>query len=289
MIAHELTHVVQQGGLGTIGDQASLRRLLPPIPPRAGGNAPLLRRQPADEPDEPLDAALARQDTMDRIAEDARKLGEQLDAAGVDIAESDEQAAPFFVREAPEVQRIQRQIAAGRVEAPAQLAKLQRSLTLAEKAYLTEADDLDELRAKIALVETLNSFTPALLSDTAEYEALLRQQKTGESDLADNIAFIEGIRRQIEITRRFLPERAAYLAQKSRLAGDASDIRCAEGWRQDGHASEPRSAGLVAHDYRGEPNTKPVPDRAAGARRPTHGPTQSAECHDPSKPERLGG
>ena len=217
LLAHELTHVVQQRGLGAIGDQASLRRLLPPVPPCAGGNALVLRRQPADEPDEPLDAALARQDTMDRIAEDARKLGEQLDAAGVDIAESDAQAAPFFVREAPEVQRIQQQIAAGRAEAPARLAKLQSSLTLAAKAYLTEADDLDELRKKIAFVEALNSFTPALLRDTTEYEALLRQQKTGESDLADNIAFIEGIRRQIEITRRFLPERAAYLAQRSRL------------------------------------------------------------------------
>ena len=217
LLAHELTHVAQQRELGAIGDRASLRHRLPPVPPCAGGNALVLRRRPADEPDEPLDAALARQDTMDRIAEDARKLGEQLDAAGVDIAESDAQAAPFFVREAPEVQRIQQQIAAGRAEAPARLAKLQSSLTLAAKAYLTEADDLDELRKKIALVEALNSFTPALLRDTTEYEALLRQQKTGESDLADNIAFIEGIRRQIEITRRFLPERAAYLAQRSRL------------------------------------------------------------------------
>ena len=214
LIAHELTHVVQQGGLGRIGDQRILHQLFLPTPSHADGHAQL-RRQPAGQV--ALDVALARQDAIDRISEFVRKVSEQLDAARVDTAVSDEQAAPFFVREDPEVQHVRQQIIAGRTKAPAELAKLQRSLTLADKAYLAQADDLDALPAKIALVETLNSFTPALLRDTTEYEALLRRQKTGESDLADTIAFIEGIRRQIEITRRFLPERARDLAERSRL------------------------------------------------------------------------
>ena len=216
LIAHELAHVVQQEANPANAFPSSLR-LADSALSHAGDNAQVLRRQPADQPDEPLDVALARQDAMDRIAENTRKLDEQLDAAKVDIAEREEQVAPFFVREDPEVQRTARQIASGRTEVPARLARLQRSLTLAAKAYLAEADDLDQLRTKIALVEMLNSFTPALLRDTTEYEALLRQQKTGESDLADSIAFIEGVRRQIEITRKFLPERAAHLAQRSRF------------------------------------------------------------------------
>jgi hypothetical protein len=201
LMAHELAHVVQQGqGV--------------PLPP---GTKPVLWRQPANEPDEPLEAALARQDILDRIAEDARKLNEQLDAAKVDIAERDVQVAPFFVREDPEVQRIQRQIASGRSQVPAGLARLQRSLTLVAKTYLTEADDLDQLRTKITFVDSMNSFIPALLRDTAEYEELLKRQKAGESDLADTLAFLQGVRRQLEITKHFLPERAEHLEQRSQF------------------------------------------------------------------------
>jgi hypothetical protein len=210
LLAHELAHVVQQ-------------------------DAAVLRRQPADEP---LDAALVREDLLDRIAEDNRKLGEQLDAAQVGIAERDVQVAPFFVREDPEIQRIQRQITSGRTEVPARLARLQRSLTLAAKAALAESDELDDLRAKIAFVGWLNSFTPALLRDTAEYEALLKQQQTGERDYAETVAFFEGVRHQIESTRRLLPERATYLTQRSQfLETQATSAAQKAGVKTDTRAS----------------------------------------------------
>ena len=244
--AVSLMHFLQR----TIGNQATLRLLrrkqqdrviepaqCPPHPFNMRGRIPhkllhrlqlpsgrpepnVLRRQPANQPDEPLDVALARRDLLDRIAEDNRKLREQLDAAEVGIAERDVQVAPFFVQEDPEIQRTQRQIASGRAQVPARLAKLQQSLTLAAKAALRESDNLDQLRAKITLVQWLNSFTPALLRDTAEYEALLKQQKAGERDYADAVTFFEGVRRQIEITKAFLPERAAHLAERSRFLQD---------------------------------------------------------------------
>jgi len=157
--AVSLMHFLQR----TIGNQATLRLLrrqqqdrviepaqCPPQPFNMRGRIPhkllhrlrlssgrpqpnVLRRQPANQPDEPLDVALARQDLLDRIAEDNRKLREQLDAAQVGIAERDVQVAPFFVQEDPEIQRTQRQIASGRAQVPARLAKLQQSLTLAAK------------------------------------------------------------------------------------------------------------------------------------------------------------
>jgi hypothetical protein len=210
LLAHELAHVVQQ-------------------------DAAVLRRQPADKPDEPLDAVLAREEMIDRIAEDNRKLGEQLDAAQVGIAERAVQVAPFFVREDPEIQRIQRQITSGRTEVP---ARLQRSLTLAAKAALAESDELDDLRAKIAFVGWLNNFTPALLRDTAEYEALLKQQQTGEREYAETVAFFEGVRRQIEITRRLLTERATYLTQRSQfLETQATSAAQKAGVKTDTRAS----------------------------------------------------
>jgi hypothetical protein len=161
VIAHELTHVVQQEANSSTEFGSTTR------------SGEVLRRQPAGEPDEPLDAALARQDLIERIAEDNRKLDEPLDAAQVDKAEREARVAPFFVQEDQEVQRAEGQIASGRTQVPEQLARLQKSLTLAAKAALRESDDLDELRSKIALVEWLKSLTPTLLRDTAKYEELL--------------------------------------------------------------------------------------------------------------------
>ena len=199
LMGHELAHVVQQGqGQPLLLD-----------------SEPVLQRHPADKPDEPLEAALARQDVLDRIAEDNQELSEQLDAAKVDIAERDVQVSPFFVQEDVEVQRTQRQITSGRSEVPARLVRLQRSLILLARASLKEADSADELRTKIVLVGWMSSLTPALLRATAEYEKLLQQQKADESDLAGTFAFLEGVRQQIELTKQFLPERAAYLAQRS--------------------------------------------------------------------------
>jgi hypothetical protein len=100
---------------------------------------------------------------------------------------------------------------------PARLAKLRESLRTVGREALRESDDLDQIGAKIAGVQLLNSFIPSLLRDTSEYEALLKKQKTGERDYAETIAFFEGIRKQIELTKRFLPERAAYLKQRSQF------------------------------------------------------------------------
>ena len=209
LIAHELAHVVQQEA----SSSAAFAKRGAAMPPQSN----VLRRQPADKPDEPLDVALARQDLLDKIAETAGKIREQLDAARVDTAEREAKIAPFFVQEDPQVQRLEQQIASGRTQVPARLAKLRESLRTVGREALRESDDLDQIRAKIANVELLNSFIPSLLRDTSEYEALLKKQKTGERDYAETIAFFDGIRKQIELTKRFLPERAAYLKQRSQF------------------------------------------------------------------------
>lgn len=201
LLAHELSHVVQQEQ----GSPLSLDR------------KPVLQRQKADEPDEPLDVALAEQEAFERFGERIRSFVERLAAAEVETAERDVQVAPFFVQEDPEVHRIEREIASGRSQVPAQLARLQRSLRLAAKAYLQEADDADELQKQVEVVKVMNSFFPTILGDTEQYEAFLKRQKAAESDVSDTLAFLQGIRQQIEIAKRFLPERAVFLEQRAQF------------------------------------------------------------------------
>ena len=210
LVAHELAHVIQQGAGSSAAHGAGA-----PLQSQQSPQSMTLRRKPADQPDEPLDVALDRQDTLERIAEQVRSFREQLDTAEVDIAERETKVAPFFVQEDAQVQRMEQQIASGRTQVPARLAKLNENLRVVAKEALKESDDLDQLRARIAFVEQMNSFMPALLVDTSKYEALLKEQKSGEKDHADTLAFFEGIRKEIETTKRFLPERAAYMKQRS--------------------------------------------------------------------------
>jgi hypothetical protein len=254
LIAHELAHVVQQEANASTEFGSTSR------------SGDVLRRQPAGEPDEPLDVALARQDLIDKIAEINHKLHEQFDAAKVDSAERMTRQAPFFVQEDQEVQRAERQIASGRTQVPEKIAKLQKSLTLAAKAVLRESDDLDELRSKIALVEWLNNFTPTLLRDTAKYEELLKEKKSGETELAETLVFFQGVKRQIEITKRFLPERAEYLAQRSRyLETQATSAARRAGVRPDSPTS-PGQLALIRTIIEASPTLRPylTVQRASG-------------------------
>jgi hypothetical protein len=207
LVAHELAHVIQQQAASSA--VFAQRGAGAPPQPKA------LRRKPADQPDEPLDVALERQEVLDRIAEDVRKMREQVDAAQVDITEREAKVAPFFVQEDPQVQRLERQIDSGRTQVPARLAKLQDTLRIVAKDAITESDDLDQLHARIKRVELINSFMPVLLRNAQEYEALLKEQERGEKDYADTIAFFDKAREQIEITKRILPKRAAELKERS--------------------------------------------------------------------------
>jgi hypothetical protein len=207
LLAHELAHVVQQDASPSAG--FAERGAATPSP------STVLRRQPGGQPDEPLNDALAQQGLSDLLDELFDKIREQRDAGRVDRAESEAKVSPFFVQEDPQVQRMEQQIAAGRTQVPARLAKLRESLRAVGKEALRESDNLDQLRARIAFVEQMNSFVPALLRDTEKYEALLKERKRGEEDYADTMIFFDGIRKQIEVTKRFLPERAAYLTQRS--------------------------------------------------------------------------
>jgi hypothetical protein len=207
LVAHELAHVIQQ--------DAASSSVFAEHGAGLSQQSKALRRKPADEPDEPLDVALQRQEVLDRIAEQTREMREQMDAAQVDITEHEAQVAPFFVQEDPQVQRLERQIDSGRTQVPARLKKLQETLRIVAKDALTQSDDLDQLHARIKRVELVNSFMPVLLRNAQAYEALLKDQEKGEKDYADTIAFFEKAREQIEITKRILPERAAELKQRS--------------------------------------------------------------------------
>jgi len=197
LMAHELAHVVQQDGGA-----------------RARHPASVVQRQKADEPDEPLDVALAREDAAEKLAERSRAVLEQFEAGQVPSIEHAVQVAPFFVQEDPLVQRIQQQMASGHTDIPKRLERLQRSLRLAARAYLQQVDDADALKHQIAFVELTNSFIPALLRDTEKYEALLQRQRAAESDIASTLTYVKEVRRNIEATKQFLPRRADDLRQR---------------------------------------------------------------------------
>jgi hypothetical protein len=198
LIAHELAHVVQQG-------QGR---------PLARHPEPVLQRQKAGQPDEPLDVALARQEAAEQLEERSRAVLEQFQAGQVPSTEHAVEVGPFFVQEDPLVRRIQQQMASGHSEVPKRLERLRRSLRLAAKAYFQQVEDADALKKQIAFVELVNSFIPALLRDTEKFEALLQRQKATEGDVADTMRFLNFVRRDIEDTKQFLPRRAADLRQR---------------------------------------------------------------------------
>jgi hypothetical protein len=181
-----------------------------------GPQSNVVRRQPANQPDEPLDVALAQQDLLDSIVEITRKIREGLDEARVDNAEREAKVAPFFVQEDPQVQRMQQQIASGRTKVPARVAKLHDTLRMVGREALRESDDLDQLRTQIAIIDVRKLFIPTLFNDIEAYEALLKKQKRAEQDYTETIAFFEKARKEIEITKQFLPKRAEYLRQRAR-------------------------------------------------------------------------
>ena len=207
LLAHELAHVIQQESFSSAAFAAHSAG--------APAQSQAVRRQPAGQPNEPLEVSLARQNLFDMIDELTGKLHEIRSAAKVDTAEREAKVAPVFVQEDPQVKSMQQQIASGRTQVPARLAKLNENLKAVGREALKESDNLDELRARIRFVEQMNSFIPALLPKTAQFEALLKEQKTGEEDYANTIAFFKEIQEEIERTKRFLPDRAAYLTQRS--------------------------------------------------------------------------
>ena len=126
LLAHELAHVVQQAGAPTL----VVRQPKP---------------TPAEEPDEPLEAALEREALLERIAKESRALEQQLEPA---FESWEEQQDPFFVREDPGQRRLEAELAKERKQMSADLANAQQRLFAEEKEFLKLQDQRDQLEGQ---------------------------------------------------------------------------------------------------------------------------------------------
>jgi hypothetical protein len=200
LLAHELAHVVQQAG-----------------------GAPRIQRQTAGsgERDEPLEAALEREQRWDDIARDAKALDEQLAPVMERLfAEQEAREAaeePFFVKADPGLTHQKAALRAAKQRLPADLAAARTELIDAEKAFLRAEDALAALEKEepspAARNEALEKLVPLL--------AWLRELReaprvAAEQQVAERLASIKSIQERMADERESVRMAEEYIRQMRR-------------------------------------------------------------------------
>ena len=196
LLAHELAHVMQQEG-----------------------QPPLVQRQPAgsvqraDEPDEPLEQALERQQWFDELAEKNKKMEQELGPIMERLAEQLEAQDPFFVRENPNLVRLKAQLQDEKKRLPGELADADKELTKASKEFLKADDKLAELEdLERLLAEERELFGKRLAPILASVQDMIENDVKTRKDAAAKE--VQEKRTSIEAIKQYMADKKAYIWER---------------------------------------------------------------------------
>ncbi|MBN9508856.1 MAG: DUF4157 domain-containing protein [Alphaproteobacteria bacterium] len=203
LLAHELAHVVQQSG-------------------QQSGQPPRIQRQPAGEPDEPLDVLLEREQRWDDIAQNAQALEAQLAPIMANLvaqqAAREEAEEPFFVKANPALARMKATLQTARAALPAELAAGRADLHSAERAFLAAEDALAALEAEQrppdAGSDALAKLFPLVaLLRGMQADADRARHAAAQQAVADKLASIRDIQARMDEQQAYIGAAEEYIRQ----------------------------------------------------------------------------